>query len=77
VRAVGNQAYRLRSNRTGPASDGTVFCGGSVIVSPEGEFLAEAGEEEGVFTALLSPGRVHALRERFPVLPFRAEGVDF
>lgn len=77
ARAVENQAYLLLSNRTGPALDGTVFCGGSVIVSPEGELLAEAREAEGVLTAILSPGRVHALRERFPVLPFRAEGIDF
>ncbi len=77
ARAVENQAYLLLANRTGPAPDGTVFCGGSMIVSPEGEVLAEAGEAEGVISALLSPERVHALRERFPVLPFRAAGLDY
>ncbi len=77
ARAVENQAYLLLANRTGPASDGTVFCGGSLIVSPEGEILADAGEGEGVVSALVSPERVHALRERFPVLPYRTEGVDY
>lgn len=76
ARAVENQAYLLLANRVGPASDGTVFCGGSMIVSPEGEILADACEQEGLIAANLSPERVHALRERFPVLPYRAAGVD-
>ena len=77
ARAVENQAYLLLANRTGPAADGTVFCGGSMIVSPEGEVLADACEAEGVITAALTPGHVHALRERFPVLPFRAPAIDY
>lgn len=77
ARAAENQAYLLLSNRTGPALDGTVFCGGSAIISPEGEVLADAGEAEGVISADIAAERVHALRERFPVLPFRTAGVDF
>lgn len=77
ARAVENQAYLLLSNRTGPAGDGTVFCGGSMIVSPEGEVLTEAGDGECIISAAITPERVHALRERFPVLPYRAAGVDF
>ncbi len=77
ARAAENQAYLVLSNRAGFASDGTEFCGGSMVVGPDGVVLADAGDGEGVIFADLDGARVQKLREAFPVLGLRAEGLDF
>jgi predicted amidohydrolase len=77
ARAIENQAYLLLVNRVGPSSDGTVFCGGSMAVGPEGSLLAEAGESECVVTATLDPGAARGLRSQFPVLGLRVPGLDY
>ena len=78
ARAAENQAWLALSNRVGPAADGTVFCGGSCLVSPDGVVLADAGDAHDVVVLAAVDASV-ALRARatFPVLPFRAEGVDW
>ena len=76
ARAVENQAFLLLCNRTGTAADGTVFGGGSLIVAPDGAFLAEAGSAPDVLVATLDPANLD-LRRRLPVLTGRVDGVDF
>lgn len=77
ARAMENQAYLVLSNRVGPSADGTVFCGGSMIVGPDGAILADAGDAEAVIFAELASAKVRELRTAFPVLGLRAEGLDF
>ena len=77
ARALENQACVVLVNRVGAAPDGTVFCGGSAVLGPDGGVLADAGEGEGVVCADLDPGATRGLRAQFPVLGLRAEGLDF
>jgi len=50
ARAAENQAYLLVSNRLGLAKGGTIFCGGSMIVGPDGSIISDAKDEEVVIT---------------------------
>jgi predicted amidohydrolase len=77
ARAAENQAYLALCNRTGPADDGTVFCGGSCLVAPNGDVLVEAGEEETVVVGEIDAEVVDRYRAEFAVLPGRAAGVDY
>lgn len=66
-RAIENQAYVVACNRTGkdPAIN---YGGGSLVVSPQGEIVAEAGREATTITADLDLDALRAWRERFPAL---------
>ena len=77
ARAMENQAYLVLSNRVGQGADGTDFCGGSMIVAPDGAVLADAGEVETVISAEIDPAKVRGIRAAFQVLELRAEGLDF
>ena len=77
ARAMENQAYLVLSNRVGPSADGTTFCGGSMIVAPDGVVLADAGEVETVIVADINAAKVREMRAAFPVLGLRADGLDF
>jgi predicted amidohydrolase len=77
ARAIENQAYLILCNRTGVASDGLVFGGGSVILSPFGDVLAELGTECGSTVATLDAQVIEQLRQTFPVLPSEQAGVDW
>ncbi|MBL0211690.1 MAG: carbon-nitrogen family hydrolase [Holophagaceae bacterium] len=77
ARAMENQAYLALSNRVGRGADGTDFCGGSMVVAPDGAVLAEAGEVEAVVFAEIDAAKVREARSAFPVLGLRAEGLDF
>jgi predicted amidohydrolase len=68
ARAMENQAYLILCNRTGVASDGLAFSGGSAVISPTGEILGELADEEGVITAEIDGRVVDELRQSFPVL---------
>jgi predicted amidohydrolase len=76
ARAAENQAYLVLCNRAGRGADGTVFCGGSAVIAPDGEVIAEGGEDAGVVTAEVSGATVAALRSRFPVLSLGVPEVD-
>ena len=45
TRAVENQMWVLASNKVGMEADSVVYCGRSVILSPAGEIVAQAGSE--------------------------------
>ncbi|MDR1759033.1 MAG: nitrilase [Fibrobacter sp.] len=67
ARAIENQSYVLGINRTGngPHED---YAGGSIIIGPSGEILAEAGEEECVVSFELNRESLYNERRKFPVL---------
>ncbi len=67
ARAIENQCYVLGINRTGsdPRED---YAGGSAIIGPSGEILAEAGTEECVLSFELNRESLYDYRRKFPVL---------
>ena len=71
ARAIENQCYVVGINRIGsdPHCD---YCGASVILDPYGRALTEGPlNEECVATAEIDLAKLHAFREKFPVLKDR------
>jgi predicted amidohydrolase len=66
ARAIENQAYVIGVNRVGRDAYQQDYAGGSVVFGPEGELLADAGQQVSVVTASLSEAALGAYRERFP-----------
>ena len=78
ARAVENQAWLALCNRAGPAADGTVFAGGSCVISPDGVVVVDAGETpDAVVVAEVDVAASLRARAAFPVLPLRRPGVDW
>jgi predicted amidohydrolase len=67
ARAIENQAFVVACNRVGQEPNAT-YAGGSLIVAPDGEILAEAGSEKIALFADIDPERARAWRARFPAL---------
>jgi omega-amidase len=67
ARAIENLAYVVGVNRTG-SDPNLKYNGRSVVVSPHGHIIADAGEGEGVLSARLDLADVTAWREQFPAL---------
>jgi len=67
ARAIENQAYVVGVNRTG-ADPRIEYVGGSSIVSPQGEVVAEAGEEDCVLQIDLDLDALRDWRHTFPAL---------
>ncbi|WP_069813467.1 carbon-nitrogen family hydrolase [Streptomyces sp. TP-A0874] len=74
ARAVENQTYVLACCTAGTHA-GVEQAGHSQVVSPWGEVLAEAGEDEEVLTVEFEPERVAETRRVFPVLRDRVLGL--
>lgn len=70
ARAVESQAFVVACNGSGTHA-GVPLGGRSVVVDPQGEVVAEAGDGEEVLRAELDPARVGAWRAAFPVLADR------
>ena len=68
ARAIENGAFVLAAAQGGRHESGRATYGHSLIISPWGEILAEAGEEPGVIRADLVMDRVADVRARIPVL---------
>jgi predicted amidohydrolase len=66
ARAIENQAYVIGVNRVGHDAYKQAYAGGSVVFSPEGELLVEAGDQASVITAQLSEAALRDYRARFP-----------
>ena len=67
ARAIENQSYIIGVNRVG--DDPTLhYSGQSVILSPQGQVLAESGEHEGLIAADVDPDALQEYRARFPWL---------
>jgi predicted amidohydrolase len=75
ARAIENLSYVIGVNRTG--SDPQLrYNGRSVVVSPHGHIMADAGEGERVVTSALDLAEVESWREQFPALrDMRESGV--
>ena len=65
ARAIENQAYVIAVNRTG-TDPHWQYGGGSLIVSPLGEVLAEGGSEPCVLKAHFERPVIDDWRKRFP-----------
>ena len=74
ARAIENQAYVVGVNRVGTAGDGTGHLGGSCVIDPWGEVVADAGDGEAVVLAEVDPDVVAATRTRYPFLADRRGG---
>jgi len=72
ARAIENQSFVAGVNCTG-TQHGTRYVGGSRVVSPKGEVIAQAGPEDGVLSADISADHVKAWRKVFPVLRDRRD----
>ena len=66
ARAVENQMYVAACNRCGTTGEET-FAGRSMIIAPDGEVLARAGEREEAICASVEPSFVREVRSRIPV----------
>jgi len=71
ARAIENQSFVFACNRVGrdpdsPAGPGLRYDGGSLILGPRGEIIAEAGADETVLSAEINPALVHEWRAAFP-----------
>lgn len=67
ARAIENQAFVAGCNRVGQDPNGLSYSGNSLILSPQGEVLAKAGDHQAaVLQAGLSLAELQDYRERFP-----------
>jgi predicted amidohydrolase len=73
ARAIENQAFVVGVNRCGDG-DGLHYTGDSAILSPWGEALASAAEQETVLVANLEAAAITAARTNFPALRDRRPG---
>ena len=67
ARAIENQAYVVGVNRCG-SDPHQVYRGWSVIIDPQGEVIADAGEHEGTVSAEVGLGPLTTWRAEFPAL---------
>ena len=67
ARAIENQAFVIGVNRVGADPDHE-YGGESLIVSPQGEILADAGSNSGVISAEIDPRTTTNWRTTFPAL---------
>ncbi len=67
ARAIENQAYVVAVNRVG-TDPLQRYTGGSIVIGPKGDVLAECGDRSTVLTAQLDLGALRRWREEFPAL---------
>lgn len=67
ARAIENQVFVIAANRVGCDNTGHFF-GHSMVISPTGEILAEAGEDETILTARIDLSEIDSAREAVPCL---------
>jgi predicted amidohydrolase len=75
ARAIENQLFTAGVNRAG-RSVAVQFGGGSAVVGPRGDFLAQLGPEEGFAEVEIDLDEVAATREQITYLADRAREVD-
>ena len=76
ARAIENLAYLVLANRIGPDNSGTDFCGESAVFGPTG-LISTMEEVVGVSSAIIDIKKTRELRENFPVLKHRLQGIDY
>ncbi|MCE9606608.1 MAG: carbon-nitrogen hydrolase family protein [Planctomycetia bacterium] len=70
VRALENQCFLIASNQTGKHAALETY-GHSMIVDPWGVVLAQAEDEEGIASAVISRTRLEEVRAQLPALKHR------
>jgi predicted amidohydrolase len=70
ARAIEDQAWMVACNGVGSHAD-IALGGHSIVIDPQGNVVAEAGDDETVLFADVEPGRAREWREAFPVLDDR------
>jgi len=73
ARAIENQAWVVGVNRVG-ADPNVGYAGGSMVVDPRGDLVAEAGAAECTIAAELDVGALRAYRREFPALADMKDG---
>ena len=76
ARAIENQAFVLGVNRVGDDPH-LSYAGGSLIISPTGDVLAELGATPAVCSAEIDPALVRGWRSRFPAWRDRRPTDDY
>lgn len=66
ARAIENLCYVAGLNRVGEDGNGIAYSGDSVVISPKGEELLNAGSDAGLFTVQLNHEELASYREIFP-----------
>lgn len=67
ARAIENQAYVVGVNRCG-RDPKLEYRGGSMIIDPRGQIIADAGDQEGTISAALDLPALQQYRKEFPAL---------
>lgn len=67
ARAIENQSFVIACNRVG-SDPNARYSGGSLVIAPEGDVLAEGDDRESIVECAIDAGRCAAWRERFPAL---------
>ncbi|MDZ4785290.1 MAG: nitrilase-related carbon-nitrogen hydrolase [bacterium] len=75
ARAIENQAFVAGVNRVGKGGNGLTYAGGSMIISPRGEILAQADNTEQILQADLNLEEVKKWRDTLSCLKDRREDV--
>lgn len=75
ARAIENGAYVLAAAQTGSHEDGRQTYGHSMVVSPWGEIVTEAGDEPALLVAEIDRAQVRDARRRIPALDHGREFV--
>ena len=68
ARAIENGAFVFAAAQGGLHESGRETYGHSLIISPWGKILAEAGTEPGIISARVDPAQIDAARRRIPSL---------
>lgn len=71
ARAIENQCYVVGVNRIGMDGNGLRYAGGSRVIDPWGEVLADADAAQSWQSAEIDVARVHSIRAEFPFLQDR------
>ncbi|WP_260293153.1 amidohydrolase [Sedimenticola hydrogenitrophicus] len=66
ARAIENLCYVAGLNRVGEDGNAIAYSGDSVVISPKGEELLNAGSDAGLFTVQLNHEELASYREKFP-----------
>ena len=71
ARAIENQCYVAGVNRVGVDGNGNTYTGGSSLINPMGEPMAEEYDQESMLSAVFSKNYLIEIREKLPFLQDR------
>lgn len=70
-RAIENTSYIFAPAQTGTHGEKRKTYGHAMIIDPDGQVLADAGEEKGMATAIIDPDKLEKARKSIPSLSHR------